>query len=367
MALKAGIVGLTNVGKTTIFNALTKSEVPSSNYFFATIDPNSAIVNVPDSRVDEIYENITSNKKVYNTLEIVDIAGLVKGASKGEGLGNKFLGNIKEVDAILQVVRCFEDDNVMHVDGSVNPLRDLETIEAELILKDLETVENRIKKNEKLVRANDKEAKKIHETYLELQKCLENLESPVKLNLNAETLEKLKDLNLLTLKPMLVICNIHEDYISDPLQSANVQKIANYAKENKKDFLTICGKIEEEISLLEDDEKKEYMEDYGLTEPGLNKLIKATYQLLGFKTFLTEGEIEVKAWNIREGMLAPQAAGVIHTDFEKKFIKAEVISFEDFKKCGFNRSKAKEMGLERLEGKEYVVQDGDVIIFKIGK
>lgn len=367
MSIKAGIVGLTNIGKTTIFNALTASEAPSSNYTFATIDPNTAIVNVPDYRVDEIFEHITSNKKVYNTLEVVDIAGLIKGASTGEGLGNKFLGNIKEVDAILHVVRCFDDGNVMHVDETVNPLRDIDTIESELMIKDLETVQNRILKNEKLVRTRDKNALILKPVLDKLKETLEELEHPKNLNLTDDEKALLYDMHLITLKPTIFVCNINEDDVVNKTDSEYVLKVKAYAKEHGNNVVTICGKLEEEIALLPDDEKGEYLEDYGLVEPGLNTLIKVAYTTLGLSTFLTEGEIEVKAWNIIKGMKAPQAAGVIHTDFEKKFIKAEVISYEDFVKFDFDRTKAKNAGKARLEGKDYVVQDGDVIIFKIGK
>ena len=367
MGIKAGIVGLTNIGKTTIFNAITASEVPSSNYQFATIDPNTAIVNVPDDRVDEIFANTTSRRKIYNTLEVLDIAGLIKGASKGEGLGNKFLGDIKTVDAILHVVRCFDDENVPHVDNSVNPLRDIDTIEAELMIKDLETVENRIKKNEKLVRSQDKAAKKLQPLYEKLQESLSELVHPRQLELSEEEVASLWDLNLITLKPVIFVCNISEDEIVSGEEGEYLQKVREYAGSHGCGAVAICGKLEEEIALLPDEEKEEYMADYGMKEPGLNTLIKNAYDILGLSTYITEGEIEVRAWNIKKGMKAPQAAGVIHTDFEKKFIKAEVISFVDFRECGFDRNKAKQVGKARLEGKEYLVKDGDIIVFKVGK
>lgn len=367
MGIKAGIVGLTNIGKTTIFNAITASEVPSSNYQFATIDPNTAIVNVPDSRVDEIFDHTTSRRKIFNTLEVLDIAGLIKGASKGEGLGNKFLGDIKSVDAVLHVVRCFDDENVPHVDNSVNPLRDIETIEAELMIKDLETVENRIRKNEKLVRSQDKDAKKVQPLYEKLQEILSELVHPRTLNLSDEDVLSLRDLNLITLKPVIFVCNISEDDIVSGEDSEYLKKVKVYAENHGSGVVSICGKLEEEIALLPDEEKEEYMSDYGMKEPGLNNLIIKAYDILGLSTYITEGEIEVRAWNIKKGMKAPQAAGVIHTDFEKKFIKAEVISFNDFQACGFDRNKAKQLGKARLEGKEYPVQDGDVIVFKVGK
>ena len=367
MALKTGMVGLTNVGKTTIFNALTSSDIEQSNYTFATIDPNKAVVNVPDKRVDTIFENITSAKKVYNTIDVVDIAGLIKGASSGEGLGNKFLGDIKQVDAVLHIVRCFDDDNIIHVDNSVNPIRDIETIESELIIKDLETVENRLEKNIKLIRARDKDAIALNPLYEKLKACLGDLVHPRTLNLTEEEIDSLFDLNLITLKPMIFVCNVSEDELLDKIDSEYTQKVKAYASETGCSTVKICGKVEAEISQLDEDEKLEFLEDYNLKEPGLNTLIKEAYQILGLSTFLTEGEIEVKAWNIKTGMTASEAAGTIHTDFEKKFIKAEVISYQDFVDCNFDRAAAKAKGVARLEGKTYIVQDGDVIIFRVGK
>jgi hypothetical protein len=367
MGIRAGIVGITNIGKTTIFNALTSSEAESTNYSFSTIKANNAVVDVPDPRVDEIFAHVTSAKKVYNHLEIMDIAGLVKGASKGEGLGNKFLSDIKLVDAILHVVRCFDDENVIHVDKTVNPARDIENIETELIIKDLETVENRISKNEKLVRARNREAMDMVPLYERLFAQMSELEHPRTLNLTVQEQDMLKDLNLLTLKPVILVCNISEDELVSGADSEYTKAAKDHALKTGCGVVKICGKIEAELSVLTDEEKIEFLKDYGLAETGLNNLIRETYRLLGLSTFLTEGEIEVKAWNIRQGMTAPQAAGVIHTDFEKKFIKAEVISYKDFAECGFDRNTAKAKGKARLEGKEYVVQDGDVIIFRFGK
>ncbi len=367
MALKTGMVGLTNVGKTTIFNALTASDIEPSNYTFATIDPNKAIVNVPDDRVDEIFNNIESAKKVYNTLDVVDIAGLIKGASSGEGLGNKFLADIKQVDAVLHVVRCFEDDNIIHVDNSVNPLRDIETIEAELIIKDLETVTKRIEKNVKLVRARDKDAMAREPLYIKIKNALEELVHPRDMNLTDDEIESLTDLNLITLKPQIFVCNISEDELLAKKPSSLTTKVMDYAASKNCVAVPICGKVEAEISQLDDNEKSEFLSEYGLEEPGLNVLLKKAYNLLGLITFLTEGEIEVKAWNIKAGTLAPQAAGTIHTDFEKKFIKAEVISYSDFKECNFSRAEAKKKGIARLEGKTYEIKDGDVIIFRVGQ
>ena len=367
MAIMAGIVGITNIGKTTIFNALTSSEVPTSNYTFSSSKANHAVVNVPDNRVDEIFNHTTTNRKVYNTLEIMDIAGLVRGASRGEGLGNNFLGDIKMVDAILQVVRCFDDENVVHVDKTISPSRDIETIETELMIKDLETVENRMRKNEKLLKSGNKDTIRQQEICNRLKNSLDNLEHPRTLNLSEDELICIADMNLLSVKPVIFVANISEEELTSGTESVYTKAVKEYAEQIGTIAVVICGKVEEEISMLPDEEKVEYLSTYGLTEPGLNHLIRATYNLLGLSTYLTEGEIEVRAWNIRQGMTAPQAAGVIHTDFEKKFIKAEVISYEDFKKCDFDRNKAKAQGLARLEGKEYLVKDGDVIIFKVGK
>ena len=367
MALQTGMVGLTNVGKTTLFNALTSSDIEPSNYTFATIDPNKAVVNVPDPRVDEIFDQGNTSRKVYNTLDVVDIAGLIRGAAKGEGLGNKFLADIRQVDAVLHVVRCFEDENVVHVDNSVNPIRDIETIETELIIKDLETVAKRIEKNVKLIRAQDKNAMAIAPLYDRIKACLEDLAHPRTLNLSETEMASLGDLNLITLKPQIIVCNISEEELMSKQPSEFTLAATRYAEEQNCAAIAICGKVEAEIAQLEDEEKAAFLEEYGLEEPGLNALLKKAYTLLGLSTFLTEGEIEVRAWNIKSGMLAPQAAGVIHTDFEKKFIKAEVISYDDFKACGFSRTEAKKRGLARLEGKTYCVQDGDVIIFRSGQ
>lgn len=367
MALKTGMVGLTNVGKTTIFNALTSSDIEPSNYTFATIDPNKAVVNVPDARVDEIFAQGNTSKKVYNTLDVVDIAGLIRGAAKGEGLGNKFLADIKAVDAVLHIVRCFDDENVVHVDNSVNPIRDIETIETELIIKDLETVTKRIEKNVKLIRSQDKDAIALAPLYEKMKNCFEDLAHPRTLKLTDEQIANLADLNLITLKPQIIVCNISEEELVSKKESEFTKAATQYALEQNCAAVTICGKVEAEISQLEDEEKETFLAEYGLAEPGLNALLKKAYNLLGLSTFLTEGDIEVRAWNIKIGMLAPQAAGVIHTDFEKKFIKAEVISYSDFIDCSFSRTEAKKRGLARLEGKTYAVQDGDVIIFRSGQ
>jgi len=367
MAIIAGIVGITNIGKTTIFNALTSSEVQTSNYSFSSSKANHAVVNVPDNRIEEIFAHTTSNRKYYNALEIMDIAGLVRGASRGEGLGNSFLGDIKMVDAILHVVRCFEDDNIVHVDKTISPSRDIETIETELMIKDLDTIENRMRKNEKFAKSGNKEVARQQEICQRLKTSLENLEHPRALNLTADELENIADMNLLSIKKVIFVANIGEDELTSGNESDYTKAVKDYAASIGSDVIVICGKVEEEISLLPDEDKAEFLKDYGLEEPVLNLLIRKTYDMLGLSTFITEGEIEVRAWNIKKGMTAPQAAGVIHTDFEKKFIKAEVISYDDFKKCDFDRNKAKAQGIARLEGKEYLVQDGDVIIFKVGK
>ena len=360
MGIRAGIVGITNIGKTTIFNALTSSEAESTNYSFSTIKPNTAVVDVPDYRVDEIFAHVTSAKKVYNHLEIMDIAGLVKGASRGEGLGNKFLSDIKLVDAILHIVRCFEDENVVHVDKTVNPKRDIENVETELIVKDLETVENRISKNEKLAKARNKEAMDMQPLYEKLFAKMSELEHPRTLNLTEQEKEMLKDMNLLTLKPVIFVCNISEDELMEGKDSQFTLDVKEIAKNTGCGAVKICGKVEAELSLLSAEEKAEFLKDYGLAEPGLNLLIRETYNLLGLGTYLTEGEIEVKAWNIRQGMTAPQAAGVIHSDLERGFIRAEVMKYDDYVRLGSEHA-CKEAGKLGIEGKNYVVGDGDIL------
>ena len=328
--MKLGIVGLPNVGKSTLFNSLTKAGAESANYPFCTIDPNVGIVPVPDKRLQQLGDFYQSKKVTPAVIEFVDIAGLVKGASKGEGLGNQFLANIREVDAIVHVVRCFEDPNVIHVDGSIDPLRDIETIDLELIFADLEVLERRISKTAKSARM-DKEAAK----ELEFQERLKKL------------LEDGKDAILMELQ------NEDED----------VQSVREYAKEHNSEVFVICAEIEAEISELEEDEKKMFLEDLGLTESGLEKLIAASYRLLGLMSFLTAGEDETRAWTIKVGTKAPQAAGKIHTDFERGFIKAEVVNYQDLLDCG-SYAGAREKGLVRMEGKDYIVRDGDVILFR---
>lgn len=363
--MKLGIVGLPNVGKSTLFNSLTKAGAESANYPFCTIDPNVGVVTVPDARLNVLGEMYHTKKIIPAAIEFVDIAGLVKGASKGEGLGNQFLANIREVDAIVHVVRCFENSNIVHVDGSINPLRDIETINLELIFSDLEILERRISKVSKVAR-NDKSAAK--ELGL-LNKVKAHLEDG-KL---AKTFEEVDDeeeqawlesYNLLTYKPVIYAANVSEDDLADDAaNNEGVQAVREYAKGEQSEVFVVCAEIEAEISELDDDEKKMFLEDLGLKESGLEKLIKASYKLLGLISYLTAGEPEVRAWTITEGTKAPQAAGKIHSDFERGFIRAEVVSYDDLIACG-SHTAAKEKGLIRLEGKDYVVKDGDIMLFR---
>jgi GTP-binding protein YchF len=363
--MKLGIVGLPNVGKSTLFNSLTKAGAESANYPFCTIDPNVGVVTVPDTRLDVLGEMYHTKKIVPAVIEFVDIAGLVKGASKGEGLGNKFLANIREVDAVVHVVRCFEDGNIVHVDGNINPLRDIETINLELIFSDLEILERRIAKAAKLMR-NDKNAAKEHALLEKVKAHLEDgkLAKTFEADMDDEEEAWLKDCNLLTYKPVIYAANVTEDDLAnDGADNAGVIAVRDYAKEEGSEVFVICAQIEQEIAELDDDEKKEFLEDLGLKESGLEKLIQASYKILGYISYLTAGEPEVRAWTIIRGTKAPGAAGKIHTDFERGFIRAEVVSYEDLVACG-TIAAAKEKGLVRLEGKEYVVQDGDVILFR---
>lgn len=362
--MKLGIVGLPNVGKSTLFNSLTKAGAESANYPFCTIDPNVGVVPVPDERIDVLTNMYHSKKTVPAVIEFVDIAGLVKGASKGEGLGNQFLANIREVDAIVHVVRCFEDTNVVHVDGSINPLRDIETINFELIFSDIEILDRRIDKNKRAANNNKDIAREV----AFMQRIKEHLENG-KLAITFETDGEdedvwIADYNLLTRKPVIFAANVSEDDLADD-GSANeyVQAVKNYAAEYGSEVFAVCAQIEQEISELEDDEKMEFLEDLGLSESGLDKLIRASYSLLGLISYLTSGEDETRAWTIKKGTKAPQAAGKIHTDFERGFIRAEVVNYKDLVENG-SMVAAKEKGLVRSEGKEYVVQDGDVILFK---
>ena len=361
--MKLGIVGLPNVGKSTLFNSLTKAGAESANYPFCTIDPNVGVVAVPDERLKLLGDLYHSKKVTPAVIEFVDIAGLVKGASKGEGLGNQFLSNIREVDAIVHVVRCFEDSNVVHVDGSVNPLRDIETINLELIFSDLEILERRIAKVAKGARMDKEQAKEL----AMLERVKERLEDG-KLAIGFETEDEdeeeyFKNLNLLTAKPVIYAANVgEEDLANDGADNAGVQAVREYAKETGSEVFAICAQIEEEISELDDEERQMFLDDLGLKESGLEKLIRASYHLLGLMSFLTSGEDETRAWTIKQGTKAPQAAGKIHTDFERGFIKAEVVNYKDL--LDGSLAAAREKGLVRMEGKEYVVQDGDVILFR---
>ena len=362
--MKLGIVGLPNVGKSTLFNSLTKAGAESANYPFCTIDPNVGVVTVPDERLKLLGDFYHSKKVTPAVIEFVDIAGLVKGASKGEGLGNQFLANIREVDAIVHVVRCFEDPNVIHVDGSIDPLRDIETINLELIFSDLEILERRIAKVTKTARM-DKEAAKELDFLQKIKKHLEDGKMAITMELDNEDEEGwMGTYNLLTWKPVIYAANVAEDDLADDGESNKyVAEVREYAKEQNSGVFVICAQIEEEISELDDDEKKMFLEDLGLKESGLEKLVRASYHLLGLMSFLTSREDETRAWTIKIGTKAPQAAGKIHSDFERGFIKAEVVNYQDLLDCG-SYAGAREKGLVRMEGKDYVVQDGDVILFR---
>ena len=363
--MKLGIVGLPNVGKSTLFNSLTKAGAESANYPFCTIDPNVGVVTVPDERLNVLGEMYHTKKIIPAAIEFVDIAGLVKGASKGEGLGNQFLANIREVDAIVHVVRCFEDSNIVHVDGSIDPLRDIETINLELIFSDLEILERRISKAVRAARNDKTIAKELAlmeriKAHLEDGKMAKSFD-----DINDEDEQQwLESYNLLTYKPVIFAANVAEDDLADDgASNAGVQAVREYAKREDCEVFVVCAEIEQEIAELDDDEKSMFLEELGLKESGLEKLIKASYSLLGLISYLTAGEPEVRAWTIKRGTKAPQAAGKIHTDFERGFIRAEIVSYDDLMACGTYNA-AKEKGLVRLEGKDYVVQDGDIILFR---
>ena len=362
MALKCGIVGLPNVGKSTLFNCLSNAKAQSANFPFCTIEPNVGTITVPDERLNMLEKLVCPEKVLPTTIEIVDIAGLVKGAHKGEGLGNQFLANIREVDAIIHVLRCFEDDNVIHVDGKVNPVADKEIIDLELQLKDLETIEKRIGAIERKAKSGDKDATKIHNVYMLAKSHLEAGKSLRSISIDENDLSILLELQLITLKPVMYVCNVEESAVVEGNNHVNILK---KSVENEKAEILILGAgIEADIAELDDyDERQLFLEDLGLQEPGVGKLIKKAYSLLNLQTYFTAGEKEVRAWTIKKGMTAPEAAGVIHTDFEKGFIKAEVIKYADYIKYG-SENAVKEAGKLMIQGKEYILSDGDVMHFR---
>ena len=361
--MKLGIVGLPNVGKSTLFNAITKAGAESANYPFCTIEPNIGIVNVPDKRIDELSKMYETEKTTYAAIEFVDIAGLVKGASHGEGLGNKFLSHIRETDAIVHIVRCFEDENIVHVNGKIDPIDDIETVNLELILADLETNTKRIDRVSKIAKSQDKKAVIELELLHRIQKQLESSLPIRSMELTDEEKEIIKDACFLTLKPVIYVANVSENQIDSIQEDKYVNMVKEYAKKEDALVIPLCAKIEQDLSELEDKDRQELMAMYNIEESGLDKLIKASYSLLGLISFLTAGKKEVRAWTITKGTKAPQAAGKIHSDFERGFIKAEVVSYDDLMKFG-NMQKVKENGLVRLEGKDYVMKDGDIVVFR---
>lgn len=363
MALTAGIVGLPNVGKSTLFNAITKAGAEAANYPFATIDPNVGMVEVPDERLLRLTELVKPKKTVPTTFEFTDIAGIVKGASKGEGLGNQFLSHIRQVDAICHVVRCFDDDNITHVEGRVDPLADIDTINLELVLADLDSITKRYTRVAKIAKTKDKDAVAELAVLDKLKPVLEEGLSARTIEFTEDEQKIVKSLFLLTAKPILYVANVSEDEVADSDNNPYVQQVRTFAANEQAEVIVVCARAEEEIAELDDEDKAEFLEALGIEESGLDQLIRAAYDLLGLATYFTAGEQEVRAWTFRKGIKAPQAAGIIHTDFERGFIRAETVSFEDLNTYG-NMQAAKEAGKVRLEGKEYVVQDGDVMLFR---
>lgn len=363
MPLTAGIVGLPNVGKSTLFNAITQAGAESANYPFCTIDPNVGIVEVPDERLQKLTEIIEPKKTVPTTFEFTDIAGIVEGASKGEGLGNKFLSHIRQVDAICHVVRAFKDDNITHVAGKVDPIRDIQVINLELILADLETVDKRYERISKLAKQKDKDALAEYEVLTKIKNALENEKPARSVEFDPEEEKIVHGLHLLTKKPILYVANVSEEDLLNDGENEFVKQIKEYAAAENSEVIVVCAKIEAEIAELEGEERALFLEELGIKESGLDQLIRAAYHLLGLRTFFTAGVQEVRAWTIREGTKAPQAAGVIHSDFERGFIRAETVSYEDLVEAG-SMAAAREKGKVRLEGKDYVVQDGDIMHFR---
>ena len=360
--MKIGIVGLPNVGKSTLFNAITNAGAECANYPFCTIEPNVGIVPVPDERLDVLTKMYNAKKATHAVIEFVDIAGLVKGASKGEGLGNKFLSHIREVDSIVEVVRCFEDPNIVHVDGSIEPKRDIETINLELIFADLETIEKRIENVKKKLKADKKYAQEL-ELLQKIKATLESGKSARTMEFSEEEQEILKDVYLLTIKPILYIANVSEEQLENPFDDKYVDQVVEYAKGENAEVIPLCVKIEEELASLDGEDKKEMLEALGLKESGLDKVIKASYNLLGLMSYLTAGEPEVRAWTIKKGTKAPEAAGKIHSDMERGFIRAEIVSYNDLVREG-SMNAVKEKGLLRSEGKDYIMQEGDIVLFR---